>query len=540
MTPSSPKDQLSSGHSSLPSRKGLVDLTKDLRERTVFEAEAFSADGRVFAFEAPLSAEVQLGGWVALVTESGARYLGQVTAQSVAMREGANISLDLNTNVDDYVEGGRISQAGIRMRIRYASGSGTILARQDGRKLVATNAADAFAHAGIEAAEGSLVAAYLAGVTGDRVRLPIGVIQRCADAPDAFVRAAGFDRHTFLCGQSGSGKTYALGMLLEQLLLHTDLDIVIIDANSDYVRLGDIRSEIDAVNAGTYRKRSRGLAVFRPAPHAVSDRLTLRIWFSDLAEVEQAAILQLNPLADGDAYAALSTLTGSFDGKRFSLDDVLMRARASDDDGARQLALRMQNLRVADWAVWAHGRERSTTDVIGDKMRAIVLDVGTLASAPEKAVVAAALLGGLWRNRERRRPRLIVIDEAHNFCAGDPQTMLHKNAVEYCINIAGEGRKFGLYLLLSTQRPQKIHTNVLSQCDNLMLMRMNSLTDLAELSGAFSFVSPTLLEEAVHFRQGEALIAGRITPAPLIARLARRISEEGGADIPTTWARKAR
>jgi DNA helicase HerA-like ATPase len=90
--------------------------------------------------------------------------------------------------------------------------------------------------------------------------------------------------------------------------------------------------------------------------------------------------------------------------------------------------------------------------------------------------------------------------------------------------------------LVSTQRPQKVHRNVLSQCDNVMLMRMNSRADLAELSETFSFVAPSLIEESMRFRQGETLIAGKLIPTPLIARVAGRISEEGGADIPATWA----
>jgi hypothetical protein len=67
-------------------------------------------------------------------------------------------------------------------------------------------------------------------------------------------------------------------------------------------------------------------------------------------------------------------------------------------------------------------------------------------------------------------------------------------ATEYAIRIAAEGRKFGLYLLLSTQRPQKIPENVLSQADNLVLMRLNSLADAAFAQTVFSFVLPSLIE----------------------------------------------
>jgi hypothetical protein len=62
------------------------------------------------------------------------------------------------------------------------------------------------------------------------------------------------------------------------------------------------------------------------------------------------------------------------------------------------------------------------------------------------------------------------------------------------------------------------------------------LADLQDLSEVFSFVPANLLEEASRFQQGEALLAGKIVPSPLIARFGRRISEEGGADVSTDWA----
>jgi len=109
-------------------------------------------------------------------------------------------------------------------------------------------------------------------------------------------------------------------------------------------------------------------------------------------------------------------------------------------------------------------------------------------------------------------------------------------AADHAVRIAAEGRKFGLYLLVSTQRPQKIPQNVLSQADNLVLLRLNSLADAAFAQAAFSFVPAGLIQRSATFRQGEGLIAGRISPEPALLRFGARISEEGGADVPATWA----
>ncbi len=166
-----------------------------------------------------------------------------------------------------------------------------------------------------------------------------------------------------------------------------------------------------------------------------------------------------------------------------------------------------------------------------------MLDVGGFTHPAEQALVANALLNELWNRRDRRQPTLIVIDEAHNICPQQPDNPIQALATERAITIAGEGRKFGLYLLLSTQQPHKIHQNVLAQCDNLVPMRMNSSEDLLHLSRVFSFVPPALMDRSRTFAQGETLVAGKITPVPMLIQFGQRYSQEGGGDVSDTWAR---
>ena len=128
-----------------------------------------------------------------------------------------------------------------------------------------------------------------------------------------------------------------------------------------------------------------------------------------------------------------------------------------------------------------------------------------------------------------------MIDEAHNICPAEPDDPLTALTTEDVIRIAGEGRKFGLYLIVVTQRPQKVHENVLSQCDNLILMRMNSIADLGHVARAFSAVPAGLIDRATTFAQGEALVAGNIASHPALIRFGSRISQEGGADV-AGWA----
>jgi uncharacterized protein len=190
----------------------------------------------------------------------------------------------------------------------------------------------------------------------------------------------------------------------------------------------------------------------------------------------------------------------------------------------------MENLGVPDWQIWALDRP-AATDIVAERPPATVLDLGSLERQEEQLTVALSVLNDLWNRREERRPVLLVIDEAHNLCSPDLESLLGVAVRNKVIQIAAEGRKYGLWLLLSTQRPSKVHTGIVSQCDNLTLMRMNSPNDLAELGDLFGFVPRQLLAQSSRFRQGEALLAGGFVPAPTITKIAARMTVEGGIDV---------
>ena len=166
----------------------------------------------------------------------------------------------------------------------------------------------------------------------------------------------------------------------------------------------------------------------------------------------------------------------------------------------------------------------------------MVLDVGGLSTPGERTVVALALLGSRWAQRRERQPFLIAIDEAHNVLPAATDDPLLSATTELGVLIAGEGRKFGLHLFVATQRPSKVHPNVVSQCDNLILMRMNGAGDVDDLASLFSHVPEAMIHSATSFGLGQALFAGPISPVPTVIQVGSRRSPEGGADVPTDWA----
>ncbi|QNN55078.1 ATP-binding protein [Nocardioides mesophilus] len=414
-----------------------------------------------------------------------------------------------------------VAGPGGQVRVRLAEGVGTLL-EGDGRP---------FHDAAVRPARPAEVAAWLERVRPSRAGLTVGELLLAPGVP-ATLDSGGLDRHTFLCGQSGSGKTYSLGVLLERVLAETSLRVVVLDPNSDYVGLAQVRDGADPTLAARYADVPAQVAVWGNGPGA--DR-PLRLRFADLEGPARAALLGLDPIRDREEYAVLAELLrAQEDGQPLMTGaDQLLEA---DSPGARQLGARALNLGVLDWQVWGPDQPSLVQELRQPTARCTVVDLGSLDTVQEQRLVAEAVLSTLWASRLSRVPCLVVIDEAHNICPAEPANAMTRLSSERAVQIAAEGRKFGLYLLTSTQRPHKVHENVVSQCDNLLLMRMNSRADLADLGRLFSFVPEGLMAGATSFRMGQALVAGRIMPNVAYVRMGERVSREGGADIPRTWA----
>ena len=293
--------------------------------------------------------------------------------------------------------------------------------------------------------------------------------------------------------------------------------------------------EFDDAVASRYRVATDGLVV-RRAGSAGSERLHVR--FTDCDAEERAAVLRLDPIRDREEYGALvEMLESGFEESDTSASDVAERLLQAPRPELQALGARLRNLGIHRWSVWSAGDAESVQDLAAPGgPRALVVDLGSLETPGEKAIAAESVLAALWRRRMGHEPVLVVVDEAHNVCPREPGDAVTALATDHAARIAAEGRKFGLYLLVSTQRPHRVNELVVSQCDNLVLMRMTSVADLAYVAETLSFAPAALLAEATSFRMGESLVAGKIASHPAFVRFGPRLAEEGGADVPVTWA----
>ncbi|MFL6151122.1 MAG: ATP-binding protein [Ornithinibacter sp.] len=460
---------------------------------TVNQARAESRDGRSFSFTAGADDGVSPGDMVVVSTDAGLRVLGQVV--DVAGSTGDQALTGFGVVI------GSLDPDGSVRRADRAAFRGATLALARSEEL------------------GGLDGAAAGTMT-------IGVWRTGEVGAPANLRAGGFNRHTFLCGQSGSGKTYALGVLLERLLLQTDLRMAVFDPNADFVHLGSTLPGVPEEDAR--RIAEREVKVLRSDSTRGEGEEPLRMRFRTMTRQAQAATLQLDPVNDQEEYNAFISFLAQIS-PATEMGAMLAALRAGTP-GQQSLARRMENLGMLEWQVWARDLP-SAADFVTGGHGVTVMDLGGFGDPAEPIAVCLEVVDELWAQRDRRVPTLLVIDEAHNLCGTEPASPVAQRLLDRLIQIAAEGRKYGLWLLLSSQRPSKIHPQILSQCDNLMLMRMNSPDDIEELGRAFGFAPKAMLRASGGFVQGEALLAGGFAPVPMLVQVRERLTRQGGSDV---------
>lgn len=511
-------------------------LRHELHDRFGPAQVGVSPDGRTVAIMGPVDSGLQVGGFAVLDGEDGDGWTSlmvQIRSMSMVDREGPQLEFALD--LADADSGLTVSGATVRPLLRALMGTGAVLGVIEDHDFTRRDSVAPFGERAVRPARSDEIAAVADGLTAHVASIEIGTLRQAPDVA-AHLVSKGFARHTFMCGQSGSGKTYTTGVLFERLLSETTLPMVILDPNSDHIHLGTVLDPDDS-SADTERFRAAADSVRVARARGLDASFVLCADFSDLGIDWQALLLRLHPIDDADEYDSLRRIAATLS-EPYGVHDLIdaARAQADDDPLAGRLTRRIGNLGIADWDVWRRGDETSLARAGLREERCVVLDLGSLTRPEERTTVALALLVNRWAHRRDRTATLIAIDEAHNVLPAVTDDPLLRATTELGMLIAGEGRKFGLHLFVATQRPSKVHPNVVSQCDNLVLMRMNGAGDVEDLARLFSHVPEAMIRTSTSFGLGQALFAGPIAPVPTMAQVGTRRTPEGGGDVPTTWA----
>jgi len=128
-------------------------------------------------------------------------------------------------------------------------------------------------------------------------------------------------------------------------------------------------------------------------------------------------------------------------------------------------------------------------------------------------------------------PILLVYEEAHKYVPNSELSKYRssKTSIE---RIAKEGRKYGVTLLLASQRPSEISETIFSQCNNFIAMRLTNPVDQGYVKKLLPDSLGTLIDKMTSFRQGEALLVGESIVLPSIVQIDRCDPEPSSNDIP--------
>ena len=114
-------------------------------------------------------------------------------------------------------------------------------------------------------------------------------------------------------------------------------------------------------------------------------------------------------------------------------------------------------------------------------------------------------------------PIHMILEEAHRYVMeGDDKALLGYNIFE---RIAKEGRKYGLLLDLITQRPTDLNENVISQCANFLIFKINHPADLEYLAASVPNMSADIIEKQKTLQPGTCVSFGRIFKIPMIVKM---------------------
>jgi hypothetical protein len=330
---------------------------------------------------------------------------------------------------------------------------------------------------------------HVLGNPEGELRGPVGHVGAYRARDGSLGEAVGLDlggpHAACVVGKRGSGKTYTLGVLAEELAAVGGIAPIVVDPMGAFRPVGDD----DALPA----------SVSRPAVEAGA--LDPRSWCAlfGLEPTSAAGALLWRAAADAETLAGMRSFVEAADAS-----ETARRAAANHLDLA------------ASWGVF----DADAPPLFGSEVT--VLDCAGLARAPMHAVcrtVADACYRARVGDTTRRLPWLLV-DEAHEFFDGIAAPALRR--------LLTRGRGPGVSLVVATQRPSALPGVAVSQTDLLVCHRLTGRADVEALRAARPTYVDGSLTDRLPERPGDALIVDDATERLHPVRIRERTTDHGG------------
>lgn len=378
-----------------------------------------------------------------------------------------------------------------------------------------------------------------------------------------------FQRHAVIVGSTGSGKSYTVAKLLEQMEPLPSCNAVVFDIHGEYAPL-------EGEHIQHYR-------IAGPTDGEGEDILYLPYWLLTYSEMLP---LMLERSDDNAPNQAMLFSRAVMDAKRTHLESLGRRDLLSrftiDSPIPYKVTEILQILENENemMVVGATGREKQGPN-FGKLTRFLqrlnaklqdrrlnfmfsgspaLLDDGYMETLCRKLMAPASLGGGIkivdfsevpsdilplivslvarlmfsvqqWVPKERLQPISLFCDEAHLYIPAHAREGVESSSLHSFERIAKEGRKYGVGLVVITQRPSEVNHTVLSQSSNFIAMRLTNVDDqnvinrlLPDSLGNFSELLPVL-------DIGEALVVGDASLLPSRIKVTEPLCKPDSATV---------
>ena len=164
----------------------------------------------------------------------------------------------------------------------------------------------------------------------------------------------------------------------------------------------------------------------------------------------------------------------------------------------------------------------SSGDGLSKQRQIVIVDMNAVEDEVVELVsaVLARMIFRLLRQADPRNrfPVHLLLEEAHRYVASTPSRYA-LDAAKVFERIAKEGRKYGMFLIVASQRPSELSKTVLSQCSNFVIHRIQNPDDLSHIRQMTPFISDAVLKRLPSLPKQHALVFGTSVNLPTTFRV---------------------
>jgi len=297
------------------------------------------------------------------------------------------------------------------------------------------------------------------------------------------------------------------------------------DQNEDYIR-GKILEMKRAWATDIEGLRGEAITADSPIPFSINqlwfeldnfERMTFlkdKVTLTGLLEEGDPVALRSNvypPAAPGGGEPFLNNkaraILGYLDGMRSRLLDERYRFLFEPEGYCPDLEGQIPRDLPSLFSTWfGHGLPVSILD-----LSAIPSEImQTISGCILKIIYDALYWGQNTLVGGKKQPLFVVLDEAHAYLKAGEDSISSRTVQA----IAKEGRKYGVGMMLVTQRPSELDETVLSQCGSIIALRMTNTRDKGHVSAAMQDELREMADVLASLRTGEAIVSGEAVRIP--------------------------